>query len=73
MKEEHQRLQEYGCLKTTTDEGEYLLRVLVASDVLREIPPEETARNKNAVYLTLETKFADCLNGSCILTYRKIV
>ncbi|CAH3191989.1 unnamed protein product, partial [Porites evermanni] len=53
VKEEHQRLQEYGCLKTTTDEGEYLLRVLVASDVLREIPPEETARNKNAVYLTL--------------------
>ena len=73
VKEEHQRLQEYGCLKTTTDEGEYLLRVLVASDVLREIPPEETARNKNAVYLTLGTKFADCLNGSCILTYRKSV
>lgn len=40
-------------VKTTTDKGEYLLRDLVASDVLREIPPEETARNKNAVYLTL--------------------
>lgn len=60
-------------VKTTTDEGEYLLRDLVASDVLREIPPEETARNKNAVYLTLGGKFADCLNGSCILTYRKSV
>ena len=70
VKEEHQCLNEYGCLKTTTDEGEYLLRVLVASDVLREIPPEETARNKNAVYLTLGTRFADCLNGSCVLSYK---
>lgn len=43
VKQEHQSLQEYGCLKTTTDEGEYLLRVLVSFDVLREVPPEQTA------------------------------
>ena len=63
----------FGCYKSTVSDAEYILYILVYTEVLRPVPSEVSSRNKNTFYIDLGPQFIYVQNGQLPISYTRIV